>query len=366
METSVFGGAHSLPHESFIDNDSFVTSKLLYETYNDINNSIKFLKAGPREHLFTDPRKAKVCIVTCGGLCPGLNVVIRELVMCLWYNYEVRDIFGIKWGYKGFYTDIDQNWIKLDPQRVKYIHKDGGTMLGSGRGGFEADKMLDSLVSQGITQVYVIGGDGTHRGINALIKRAAERDIVISFAGIPKTIDNDIPLIDHSFGFNTSVEVATRMIQAAYVDAKSQFNGVGVVKLMGRYAGFIAHAASLANNEVDFCIIPELPYELSGPNGLLNAIVKRVKQDGHCVVVVAEGAEEGLINPAERLTKEFKHDAAGNRIYDDILACIEPAIIEFAQNEHKMKVNVSAIDPTYAIRSVQANAGDTLLCSQLA
>jgi 6-phosphofructokinase 1 len=226
--------------------------------------------------------------------------------------------------------------------------------------------MLDSLVSRGITQVYVIGGDGTHRGINALIKRAAERDIVISFAGIPKTIDNDIPLIDHSFGFNTSVEVATRMIQAAYVDAKSQFNGVGVVKLMGRYAGFIAHAASLANNEVDFCIIPELPYELSGPNGLLNAIVKRVKQDGHCVVVVAEGAEEGLINPAERLTKEFKHDAAGNRIYDDILACIEPAIIEFAQNEHKMKVNVSAIDPTYAIRSVQANAGDTLLCSQLA
>ena len=212
MDLNIFGGSHFLPENSFIENDSFVTSKLLYETYNDVTNSIKFMKAGPREWLFCDPRKAKVCIVTCGGLCPGLNVVIRELVMCLHYNYEVREIYGIKWGYKGIYTDVDQNWIPLDPKRVKYIHKEGGTILGSSRGGFDADKMLDSLVSKGITQVYVIGGDGTHRGINELIKRAVERDIVISFAGIPKTIDNDIPLIDHSFGFNTSVEIASNMI----------------------------------------------------------------------------------------------------------------------------------------------------------
>ena len=359
-------GTGSLPRESFMGNDLFVTSKLIYETYQDVANSIKFLKAGPREMLFCDPRKAKVCIVTCGGLCPGLNVVIRELVMCLYYNYEVKDIYGIKWGFKGIYTDVEQNWIKLNPKRVKYIHKDGGTMLGSSRGGFDADKMLDSLVKRGITQVYVIGGDGTHRGINALMKRAIERDIVMSFAGVPKTIDNDIPLIDFSFGFNTSVEIASNMIAAAHVDATSMVNGVGVVKLMGRYAGFIACDASIAHNEVDFCIIPELPYELAGPNGLFSAIVERVKRDGHCVIVVAEGAEEGLINPNEKITKVEKRDGSGNLIYDDIGTYLEKAIIEYAKEEAKMQFNVNAIDPTYAIRSVPANAGDTLLCTQLA
>lgn len=179
--------------------------------------------------------------MTCGGLCPGLNVVIRELVMCLHYNYEVREIYGIKWGYKGCYTDVENNWLKLTPKVVTTVHKEGGTMLGSSRGGFDADKILDSFVQRGINQVYLIGGDGTHRGINALIKRAHERNVVISFAGIPKTIDNDIPLIDYSFGFNTSVEIASQMIDAAYTEAVSSYNGIGVVKLMGRYAGFIAH-----------------------------------------------------------------------------------------------------------------------------
>lgn len=167
------------------------------------------MKAGPRKDLFCDPAKTKAAIVTCGGLCPGLNVVIRELVMCLTYNYEVGEIYGIKWGYKGCYTDVENNWVKLTPSLVKHIHKAGGTILGSSRGGFDADKILNSFVEAGVNQVYLIGGDGTHRGINALIERAKERNVVISFAGIPKTIDNDIPLIDYSFGFNTSVEIAS-------------------------------------------------------------------------------------------------------------------------------------------------------------
>lgn len=184
--------------------------------------------------------------------------------MSLHYNYEVSEVFGIKWGYKGFYTDVEKNWIKLTPEVVKNIHKEGGTILGSSRGGFDADKIIDSLLEKHITQVYIIGGDGTHRGINALQQRAIERKVVISFIGIPKTIDNDIPLIDFSFGFHTSVEIATKMIDAALVEAKSVMNGVGLVKLMGRYSGFIAMQASLANNSVDFCLVPELPFELMG------------------------------------------------------------------------------------------------------
>lgn len=75
--------------------------------------SMKFIKSGPRKEIFFDPEETKVCIVTCGGLCPGLNTVIREITMSLWYNYEVREIYGVKWGYKGLYTDIKNNWMKL-------------------------------------------------------------------------------------------------------------------------------------------------------------------------------------------------------------------------------------------------------------
>lgn len=363
---SVFGGSGFLPLESFTDPSFFVSADPEYLTYKDVTQGLKFQKAGPRSELFCDPKKTRVCIVTCGGLCPGLNVVIRELVMTLHYAYEARDIFGVKWGYKGLYTDIDKNWLKLTPKVVKNIHKEGGTILGSSRGGFDADKILDSLQKEGITQVYVIGGDGTHRGINALIKRAVERDVVISFAGVPKTIDNDIPLIDYSFGFNTSVQVASTMIDAAHVEATSSFNGVGIVKLMGRYAGFIAMQASIASQNVDFCVIPELPWEFGGSKGLFNTIIQRVKDRGHCIVVVAEGAEEGLISGQEKITKTVKKDGSGNLIYDDIGAFLQTEVALFAEQNHSMQIHVTAIDPTYAIRSVPANAADTYLCTQLA
>jgi len=363
---SLFGGSGALPEDDFMDNDCFVTADSDYLNYKNITQSLKFIKAGPRKQIFYDTAQTKVAIITCGGLCPGLNVVIRELVMCLHYNYEVKDIFGIKLGYKGCYTDPENNWVKLTPEVVKNIHKMGGTILGSSRGGFDADKILDSLRDRGINQVYCIGGDGTHRGIDALIQRSIERKIVISFVGIPKTIDNDIPLIDYSFGFRTSVEIANEMIDAAYTEAVSNYNGIGVVKLMGRYAGFIAHAASLCHNDIDFCLVPELPFELQGPFGVFNQIIKRVKSKGHCVVVVAEGAEEGLINPNEKITQVENRDGSGNLIYDDIGIYLDRAIKEYAIKEHAMLVNVFAIDPTYAIRSVPSNSGDTALCMDLA
>lgn len=352
-----------LGRDSFVTNEYFVTARDTYNSYWDIDESAKFIKAGPRVDLFTDPRKTKACIVTCGGLCPGLNVVIRELYMCLHYNYEVSDIYGIRWGYKGFYTDVDKNWVKLTSDMVKNIHKEGGTILGSSRGGFDGDKILDSLISNEITHCFIIGGDGTHRGVHALQARAIERNNVISFIGVPKTIDNDIPLIDYSFGFHTSVEVAAKMVDRALLEAKSVMNGVGLVKLMGRYSGFIAMSASLANNSVDFCLVPELPFELTGPNGLYEQVIKRVKEQGHCLVVVAEGAEEGLLTG--KITQVEKKDGSGNLIYDDIGSYLEKEIAAYALSR-QISLAVSFIDPTYAIRSVAASAGDTLLCTKLA
>ena len=211
-EKGILGGSKFIPVDSFMADDAFVIASKDHKTLKDVATSIKFIKGGPRKDIFFNPDEVKVAIVTCGGLCPGLNVVIREIVMSLWFNYEVRDIYGIKWGYKGFYTDVEDNWVKLAPKDVSEIHKKGGTFLGSSRGGFDGDKILNVLMEKGISQVYIIGGDGTHRGIYHLSKMAEERGIPIAFAGIPKTIDNDIPLIDYSFGFQTSCAVAEEMI----------------------------------------------------------------------------------------------------------------------------------------------------------
>jgi len=238
--------------------------------------------------------------------------------------------------------------------------------LGSSRGGFNADKILDAIEQKGINQVYVIGGDGTHRGCNALIQRSVERKMIVSFVGIPKTIDNDIPIIDSSFGFNTSCEVAARMIDAAYVEATNAQNGVGLVKLMGRYSGFISRNAALANGNVDICLVPELPFELQGPKGLYESILKRVKDQGHCVVVVAEGAEEGLINPNEHITQVERRDDSNNLIYDDIGKFLKEAIVKYAKEQHGVPLTLKYIDPTYAIRSVPSNAVDTIMCAKLA
>ena len=316
--------------------------------------------------MFFNPRKVKAAIVTCGGLCPGLNVVIREIVMSLHFNYETAETWGVMWGYKGFYTNPDKNWVRLTPSYVKNIHKQGGTILGSSRGGFQADKILDAIAERKINQVYIIGGDGTHRGINALIKRSVERKMVVSFVGVPKTIDNDIPIIDYSFGFNTACEVAEKMIEVAYVEATNAINGVGLVKLMGRYCGFIARNSSLANGNVDFCLVPELPFELNGPNGLYEQIVQRVKQQKYCLIVVAEGAEEGLINPNEKITKTERRDDSNNMIFDDIGKYLKTEIVKYAKEQHNFQLNLKYIDPTYAIRSVASNASDTIMCSKLA
>jgi 6-phosphofructokinase 1 len=197
------------------------------------------------------------------------------------------------------------------------------------------------------------------------MRRAKERQQVISLMGVPKTIDNDIPLIDFSFGFHTSVEVAATMINAAYVEATSVINGVGLVKLMGRYSGFIAMQASLVNNSVDFCLVPELPFELGGECGLYEQVLKRVQEKGHCLIVVAEGAEEGLINPNEKITLVEKRDASGNLQYDEVGDFLEKALVDFAISKNVV-FSLSYIDPTYSIRSVAANPADTLLCTTLA
>jgi 6-phosphofructokinase 1 len=319
-----------------------------------------FEPGGPRRKIYFDPSKTRVGIVTCGGLCPGLNNVIRALVLELTQHYGVRRIFGFRNGYQGFVARYGHPVVDLNPQTVAGINEDGGTMLGSSRGQQDPEEVVDCLERMNINVLFVIGGDGSMRGALKIAEVAAERGAKIGVVGIPKTIDNDIPYIDHSFGFQTAFGQAGELIRAAHVEARSAPGGVGLVKVMGRHSGFIACYAALAKSDADFVLIPEVPFGLDGDGGLLARLSDKVKTQGHAVVIVAEGAgQEHLPSAAQG------HDASGNLALRDIGTFLRQ---RFADHFTAMgaELNLRYIDPSYAIRSVPANPYDSVYCLRLA
>ncbi|MCO5564093.1 hypothetical protein L7F22_017749 [Adiantum nelumboides] len=318
-----------------------------------------FRRAGPRERVYYKSEDIKACIVTCGGLCPGLNTVIRETVCGLWNQYGVRDIIGIEGGYRGFYA---RNTVPLNPKVVNDIHKRGGTILGTSRGGHDTIKIVNSIEDRGINQAYIIGGDGTQKGAAAIFEEVRKRGLKVSVIGIPKTIDNDIAVIDRSFGFDTAVEEAQRAINAAHTEAESVNNGIGLVKLMGRYSGYIAMYATLASRDVDLCLIPEVPFYLEGEGGLYEFVEKRLQESGHMVIVVAEGAGQELMEESLNAS----HDASGNQLLRDIGLWISQKLKDHYSSTKKKSLNLKYIDPTYMIRAIPSNAADNVYCTLLA
>ena len=318
------------------------------------------LRAGPRAEIVWKRGEVKAAIVTAGGLCPGLNSVVCELVKILYYNYGVDDIFGIRMGYRGFYDPAFLPYLRLTPENTFGISELGGTILGSSRGGFNADKILAACKEHGINQVYFIGGDGTHRAANALYLESRARKLKFSAVGIPKTIDNDVGLIDKSFGFDTAVQEAVSAIKSARVEACCTPNGIGVVKLMGRNSGFIAAHASLAARDVDLVLIPEVKFDLLGQSGILPHIQQSLERKGHCLIVLAEGAGEHICAKTDLGT-----DAGGNRILPDIGTVLKDEIKKFFK-EKKIDVSLKFNDPAYMIRSVASNAADSVYCIILA
>ena len=291
--------------------------------------------------------------MSCGGLCPGINVVIRELVMALRYNYGVAEIYGIKWGFLGF-TKKDC-WVKLNPDDVKEIHLLGGTVLGTSRSGFDGEEISKQLIKNNINMVFFIGGDGTHRGIKELSKILKEKKKKIILVGIPKSIDNDMPIIDKSFGLESAIQESVRTIRAANVEANGNLNGIGLVKLFGRSSGFVAMLSTLAARDVNICLIPEIPFNLYGENGLLDFIFQRIQIKEHCVIVVSDGARFSV--------KDYK--TTNGKPVEDIGVVIKKEIIKKSE-ELGIEVNLKYMDPTYVVRAVPANEYDCNLCAKLA
>ncbi len=321
-----------------------------------------FEKAGPREKIYHDPAWTRAAIVTCGGLCPGLNDVIKGLVQILWYDYGVHHIFGIRYGLQGFISAYGHEPMILTPEVVDEIHEDGGTILGSSRGGQDTEEILRTLTRLNINVLFYIGGDGTLRAARDIAAAAKARNYNVSVIGIPKTIDNDLNFIGRSFGFETAVYTTSSIIQSAHVEAKGVYNGIGLVKLMGRDSGFIAAYASLANSVVNLCLIPEVPFTLEGEHGLLRALERRFAiGKTHAVVVVAEGAGQDLI----ACDKEVRRDASGNVLKKDIGEFLRQHI-ERHFGALDTEVSVKYFDPSYTIRSVFAQGTDAILCYMLA
>lgn len=318
-----------------------------------------FELAGPRAKLFFDPATVRAGIVTCGGLCPGLNNVIRSIFLELHHAYGAKEIIGFRDGYHGLDPARGRSPVCLTGDDVDLIHREGGTILGTSRGPVDTAIAVDNLIRLGVNMLFTIGGDGTQRGGNALFQEARRRGHPLAVVGIPKTIDNDVAFVTRTFGYLTAVEQAAHALSCAHTEAHSVRNGISIVKLMGRSAGFIAVGATLASQDVNFCLIPEIPFRLDGPGGFLAALKKRVLARNHALIVVAEGAGQDLLAGTGGV------DASGNAKLKDIGPFLREQIETYFKAE-KTEATIRYIDPSYLVRSVPADAEDAILCDQFA
>ncbi len=357
MNITTLGEARfTSPQRRTVNDQARVSSHLIRDLEAPPADELLFELAGPRTRLFFDPQQTRAGVVTCGGLCPGLNNVIRSLFLELHYGYGVRDVLGFRGGYQGLDPTRGLEPVVLTPPFVHDIHKDGGTVLGTSRGPVDVGIAVDNLIRRGVNILFTIGGDGTQRGGHEFFQEAQRRGHALAVVGIPKTIDNDIAFVSRTFGYLTAVEEAAKVLHCAHTEAHSVHNGIALVKLMGRHAGFITAGATVASQDVNFTLIPEIPLQLEGDHGLLAALKQRILQRAHAVIAVAEGAGQELLaaNGEER-------DASGNVKLQDI----GPFLRERIENYFKAQgipVTLRYFDPSYLIRSVPADAEDSILC----
>lgn len=322
---------------------------------------LTFEAACPREKIFFDPRKIKCGIVTCGGLCPGINSVVRGIFAELYYRYGCQAIYGFRYGYMGLVKESGLDPLLITPEVVEDIHNRGGSFLGSSRGEQDVNKMVDRLMNFGISILFCIGGDGTLRGAHDIAQEIMNRGLNIAVVGVPKTIDNDINYVEKTFGFETAFSIAVNSIQSAHTEAKDALNGVGIVKLMGRDSGYIAANAALASMDVNYVLVPEIPFEFEGEHGLFSVLKKRLEARKHAVIVVAEGAGQNFFGSPESRGK----DASGNTKLGDIGILLKDKLSAYFKSVN-FKINIKYIDPSYIIRSAPPNPSDSIFCTQLA
>ncbi|KAB2925332.1 MAG: ATP-dependent 6-phosphofructokinase [Candidatus Contendobacter sp.] len=344
------------PQRRTVSDQARVSSRLIRDPAAPAAEELLFELAGPRSKLFFDPAQTRAGIVTCGGLCPGLNNVIRSLFLELHHGYGAKEVLGFRDGYQGLDPVRGREPFVLTPAFVHDIHKDGGTALGTSRGPVDVGVAVDHLIRRGVNLLFTVGGDGTQRGGNDLFQEARRRGHALAVVGVPKTIDNDVAFVSRTFGYLTAVEEAAKVLHCAHTEAHSVHNGIALVKLMGRHAGFIAAGATIASQDVNFTLVPELPLQLDGDHGLLAALKRRILQRAHALIAVAEGAGQELL-----AASGGERDASGNVKLQDIGPFLRERIENYFKAEG-IPVTLRYFDPSYLIRSVPADAEDAIMC----
>ena len=361
MNVTVLGEARfPSPIRRAVSDAIRVPEQILRDPQSPPAGELLFELAGPRAKLFFDPKQTRAGMVTCGGLCPGLNDVIRSLFRELHYAYGAKEVLGFRGGYQGLDPARGEEPIVLTPEFVDDIHREGGTVLGTSRGPVDLDLAVDNLIRRGVNLLFTIGGDGTQRGGNELFQKAKQRGHPLAVVGIPKTVDNDVAFVTRTFGYLTAVQEAAKILDRAHTEARSVTNGIALVKLMGRHAGFIAAGATVASQDVNFCLIPEVSFKLEGERGFLNALKQRILDRAHAVVVVAEGAGQDLLAAGG-----VDRDASGNVKLRDIGPFLRERIEDYFKAE-KVPMVMRYFDPSYFVRSSPANAEDSILCDLFA
>ncbi|PIE91360.1 MAG: diphosphate--fructose-6-phosphate 1-phosphotransferase [Acidobacteria bacterium] len=346
----------------FVDDKDRIPLNFSFLEGQDFDQELAFERAGAREKLYFNASKTKAGIVTCGGICPGINDVIRALVMNLYHLYGVKSITGFQYGYAGLNPANGLYPIMLEPSIVKDIHTTGGSMLGSSRGAVDPDIMVETLRRLRINILFTIGGDGTQTGAHLIYEAAQKKGYKLSVIGVPKTIDNDINYVHKTFGLDTAVEVGRNALDCAHTEARGAMNGIGLVKVMGRDSGYIAALSALASFNVNYVLVPEVPFDLEGEGALLEHLENRLRNRGHAVIVVAEGAGMHLIE--DRNTR-LKKDKSGNILHSDIGVYLKERIKDYF-SQREMEHTVKYIDPSYTLRSIPANANDSIFAGTLA
>ena len=361
MNIPVLGAARlPSPLKHWVDESERVPETILRTVDARPEDGLLFELAGARKHLFFNPPDTRAGIVTCGGLCPGLNDVIRSLFLELHHAYGVKEVLGFRWGYQGLDPEHGVEPLVLTHEMVDGIHLQGGTILGTSRGPVDKARAVENLIRRRVNILFTIGGDGTQRGAREFFMEAQLRGHAFSVVGIPKTIDNDIPFVARSFGFLTAVQEAAKVLQRAHTEARSVQNGIALVKLMGRHAGFLTAEATVASQDVNFTLIPEIPFQLEGQGGFLAALEHRIVNRGHAVIAVAEGAGQELLG-----NTGTERDASGNIKLSDIGVFLHKKIEEWFRARNIPFV-MRYFDPSYIVRSSPDNAEDTILCDQFA
>jgi len=361
MNIAVLGATrYPSPLKRWVSDSERVPATIVRSVDTRPADDLVFELAGARENLFFNPSETRAGIVTCGGLCPGLNDVIRSLFFEMHHAYGVKEVLGFRWGYQGLDPEQGAEPLVLTPELVDAIHLRGGTILGTSRGPVDTARAVDNLIRRRINILFSIGGDGTQRGARELFLEAQRRGHALSVVGIPKTIDNDIPFVSRSFGFLTAVQEAAEVLQRAHTEARSVQNGIALVKLMGRHAGFLTAEATVASQDVNFTLIPEVAFRLEGERGFLTALEKRMVQRGHAVIAVAEGSGQELLG-----NTGDERDASGNVRLSDIGLFMSDKIEEWF-SARRIPVVMRYFDPSYIVRSSPDNAADTVLCDRFA